>query len=54
MVAFTLGVEDVDLAACIDDKINYLTDDQRIGYGEWRQDSSDFYEPGQDVEGSMI
>ena len=35
---FTLSVEDADLAACIDDKINYLTDDQRIGYGEWRQD----------------
>ena len=35
---FSLGVEDADLAACIDDKINYLTDDQRIGYGEWRQD----------------
>ena len=35
---FTLGVDDADLAACIDDKINYLTDDQRIGYGEWRQD----------------
>lgn len=35
---FTLGVEDAGLAACIDDKINYLTDDQRIGYGEWRQD----------------
>ena len=39
---FSLGVEDADLAACIDDKINYLTDDQRIGYGEWRQDSSIF------------
>ena len=35
---FTLAAEDADLAACIDDKINYLTDDQRIGYGEWRQD----------------
>ena len=35
---FTLGVDDADLAACIDDKINYLTDDQRIGYAEWRQD----------------
>ncbi len=35
---FTLGVDDEDLAACIDDKINYLTDDRRIGYGEWRQD----------------
>ena len=39
---FTLSVEDADLAACIDDKINYLTDDQRIGYGEWRQDPSVF------------
>ncbi len=39
---FTLSVEDADLAACIDDKINYLTDDQRIGYGEWRQDHSVF------------
>lgn len=35
---FSLGVEDADLATCIDDKINYLTDDRRIGYGEWRQD----------------
>lgn len=39
---FTLGVEDADLAACIDDKINYLTDDQHIGYGEWRQEHSVF------------
>ena len=39
---FTLGVEDADLAACIDDKINYLTDDRHIGYGEWRQDPSVF------------
>ena len=39
---FTLAAEDADLAACIDDKINYLTDDRRIGYGEWRQDSSIF------------
>lgn len=35
---FTLAAEDADLAACIDDKINYLTDDRRTGYGEWRQD----------------
>ncbi len=35
---FSLGLEDEDLAACIDDKINYLTDDRRIGYGEWRRD----------------
>ena len=39
---FTLAAKDAELKACIDDKINYLTDDQRIGYGEWRQDSSVF------------
>ena len=39
---FTLGVDDADLAACIDDKINYLTDARHIGYGEWRQDPSVF------------
>ena len=39
---FTLAAEDADLATCIDDKINYLTDNRRIGYGEWRQDSSIF------------
>ncbi len=39
---FSLGVDDADLAACIDDKINYLTDDRSIGYGEWRQDHSVF------------
>ena len=39
---FTLSVDDADLATCIDDKINYLTDDRSIGYGEWRQDHSIF------------
>ncbi len=35
---FTLAVEDTGLASCLDAKINYLTDDRRIGYGEWRED----------------
>ena len=39
---FTLSVGDADLAACIDDKINYLTDNQRIGYGDWRADPTIF------------
>ncbi|MCY4107983.1 MAG: transporter substrate-binding domain-containing protein [Chloroflexi bacterium] len=39
---FTLAVDDADLLACLDEKINYLTDDRRIGYAEWREDSAVF------------
>lgn len=35
---FTLAVEDTALAACIDEKLDYLTDNKSIGYGEWLQD----------------
>jgi len=35
---FTLAVEDVELIACIDKGLGYLTDDGNIGYGEWLQD----------------
>ena len=35
---FTLAVEDVELLACIDKGLGYLTDDGNIGYGEWLQD----------------
>lgn len=31
---FALGTDDVELAACLEEKINYLTDNQRIGYGD--------------------
>ena len=44
---FALAVEDADLAACIDDKINYLTDSRRIGYGEWRANPAVFMERAQ-------
>ena len=44
---FALAVEDADLAACIDDKINYLTDGRRIGYGEWRANPAVFMERAQ-------
>ena len=39
---FTLAVDDIDLLSCLDEKINYLTDDRSIGYGEWRADLSVF------------
>lgn len=39
---FTFALEDVELAACVDEKINYLTDNRHIGYAEWLQDPSVF------------
>ena len=44
---FSLAAEDAELAACLDDKINYLTDGQRIGYGEWRANPAIFAERAQ-------
>ena len=44
---FSLSVEDADLAACIDEKINYLTDGQHIGYGDWRANPAIFAERAQ-------
>ena len=41
---FSLKVEDQDLLTCVDDKINYLTDNRRIGYGEWRANPMVFTE----------
>ena len=39
---FTLSIDDADLAACIDAKLNYLTDSRRIGYAEWVEDPDVF------------
>ena len=39
---FTLAVEDAELAACIDERFNYLTDGENISYAEWLQDSKIF------------
>ena len=39
---FALGAQDVELAACLNEKINYLTDGQRIGYGQWRANPAIF------------
>ena len=39
---FTLSAENADLASCIDGHINYLTDNRRIGYLEWKADPNVF------------
>lgn len=39
---FTLAVEDAALAACLDAKINWLTNNRRIGYAEWVNDPQVF------------
>ena len=39
---FTLSVEDAALVTCIDEKLNYLTDNRNIGYAEWVADPSVF------------
>ena len=39
---FTLSVQDDELLSCIDERLNYLTDNRRFGYSEWRADPSVF------------
>lgn len=39
---FTLSTQDEELRNCIDEKLNYLTDNRSIGYAEWRVDSLAF------------
>ena len=39
---FTLAVEDKDLLACIDQRINYLTDGGNIDYAQWLADPTVF------------
>ena len=39
---FTVAKADADLVACLDEKIDWLTDERRIGYGEWRADAGVF------------
>ena len=39
---FTLAIEDAQLLSCLDEKINYLTDNRRIGYAEWVADPEVF------------
>ena len=39
---FALSVEDTTLAACLDRKLDWLTDGRRIGYAAWRADPTVF------------
>ena len=39
---FTLAIEDAVLASCLDERINWLTDNRRIGYAEWLDDPTVF------------
>lgn len=34
---FALALSDTELASCIDAKINFLTDERRIGYAQWQE-----------------
>ncbi len=47
---FALQVADAALAACLDEKINLLTDNGRIGYPEWKANPSVFMERARNFE----
>ena len=47
---FTLAVEDAGLLACLDEKIDHLTDDRRIGYAEWAADPQVFMRRAGDAD----
>ena len=44
---FTLGAADTELASCLNEKIDWLTDNRSIGYAEWLEDPSIFTARGQ-------
>ena len=48
---FSLAAKDAGLAACISEKIDWLTDGRRIGYREWRADASVFMRRARAWEG---
>ena len=39
---FTVGAEDMALLACLNEKIDWLTNERTVGYAEWRADPSVF------------
>ena len=39
---FALDADNVEMLACIDEKLDWLTDGRRIGYAEWRTDPGVF------------
>ena len=42
LASFALPIDNPDLLACLNDKINYLTDDRAIGYPQWTADPDAF------------
>ena len=42
VAGFTVAADDADLAACLDARLDWLTDGREIGYGEWSEDPSVF------------
>ena len=40
---FTLAIADAELAACLDTRLNHLTDNGNIGYVQWLQDPAVFF-----------
>lgn len=48
---FTVDLSDTDLLACLNDKIDYLTDNRRIGYPDWVDDPSVFMRRAQTWKG---
>lgn len=48
---FTVDVSDTDLLACLNDKIDYLTDNRRIDYPDWVDDPSVFMRRAQTWKG---
>ena len=45
---FTLSIQDAELRNCIDERINFLTNDRDIGYAEWWEDSLVFMRRAQE------
>jgi len=43
---FTLDIDNAELAACLDALLDWLTDNRRIGYGEWLDDPAIFLKRG--------
>ena len=39
---FVFALEDTELHACVDAKLDYLTDDRRLGYPEWQTNAAVF------------
>ena len=39
---FAVASEDAGLVACLDERLDWLTDSREIGYGEWLEDPSIF------------